>query len=112
MDEDAMDSDLVRALQDRGIDVITAFDAEMIKADDEQHLRYATERGRVLYSFNKKDFYRIHTYFLEQGQSHAGIVLAQQGDYSVGEQMRRLLHIVNSRTTDQMQNNIEFLSAW
>jgi hypothetical protein len=112
IDEDAMSDSLVRALRAHGVDVETAFDARMVGTIDEQQLMYATQSGRVLYSFKKKDFYRLHTQFLEQGQSHVGMILAQQGDYSVGEQMRRLLRLVGERSAEEMVDQVEFLSAW
>lgn len=107
-----MDDDLVKALEGRGIDVLTAYDAGMAKFPDEEHLKYAAEQGRVLYSFNIKDFYLLHTRFLEQGQSHAGIILAQQKRYSVGEQMRRLLKLAAAKSAEEMVDQVEFLSAW
>ena len=49
IDEDAMDGALVRGLPSRKIDVITAFDAAMIRRPDEEHLRFAAEqKGAVL----------------------------------------------------------------
>jgi len=38
VDEDAMDGDLVRGLRSRGMDVVTAADAGMIRRKDEEHL--------------------------------------------------------------------------
>jgi hypothetical protein len=35
-----------------------------------------------------------------------------QQRYSVGEQMRRVLRIARQRTSDEMINRVEFLSAW
>lgn len=86
-DEDSMDKALVRALQSRRVDVTTAFQEEMVEQDDKNHLSFAATHGRVLYSFNIGDFYRIHTIWLMQKKSHAGIVLSLQQQYSVGEQM-------------------------
>ena len=60
-DEDSMDQALVRALRVRGLDVTTALDENLIKREDEPHLEYATQQGRVLFSFNRSDFYRLHT---------------------------------------------------
>lgn len=60
VDEDAMDHDLVRALRARGVDVTTALEAGMIEREDSEHLDHATAQGRVLYSFNIRDFYRLH----------------------------------------------------
>ena len=42
LDEDAMDSDLVRALRLRGVDVTTALDTGLINSTDEEKLEYAT----------------------------------------------------------------------
>lgn len=107
-----MDQRLARALRARGLDVQTALDADMIERPDEDHLAHAAEHDRVLYSFNVGDFYRLHTRFLEQGRGHAGVVLAQQQRYAVGEQMRRLLALAAGRTEEEMRNRVEFLSAW
>lgn len=112
LDEDSMDRALVRALRARGVDVISAFDVGMIERDDAEHLDYATVHGRVLYTFNVGDFYRLHTNYLAEGKSHAGIILAQQQRYSVGEQMRRLLKLIATRPAEGFKDGLEFLSVW
>jgi len=112
MDEDSMDRALLRALRARGVDVTTAIEERMIERDDAEHLDYATAQGRVLYTFNVVDFYRLHMSYLAQGKSHTGIILARQQRYSVGEQMRRLLKLVVTKSAEEMKNHVEFLSAW
>jgi len=112
MDEDSMDQALVRALRARGVDVTTALDAGMIERDDVEHLSFATDQQRVLYTFNVSDFYRLHTDYLTRNKNHTGIIVAQQQRYSVGEQMRRLLRLITTKSAHDMVNNIEFLSAW
>jgi predicted nuclease of predicted toxin-antitoxin system len=111
-DEDSMRRSLVRALRARGVDVITALDAGMVEREDAEHLDYATEQGRVLCSFNVGDFYRLHSEYVAQGKPHAGIILMRQQYYSVGEQMRRLLKLMASKSADEMKDWVEFLSAW
>ena len=74
VDEDAMDEDLIYALRIRGVDIMTALEADMIERNDQEHLDYATAQGRALYSFNVSDYYRLHTEYLSQGKSHAGII--------------------------------------
>ena len=103
---------LVRALDARDVDIVTALDEGMIQRRDEEHLDYATAQGRVLFSFNIRDFYRLHTVYLGAGKVHAGVLLAQQQRYSVGEQMRRMLKLIASRSAEEMVNQIEFLTAW
>lgn len=106
-----MDRDLIKALTARGVDVESALEADMIDRSDAEHLDYATRRGRVLFSFNVGDFYRLHNVYLTEGRPHSGIVVSRQQRYSVGELMRRLLHLVSTRTPTEMENRIEFLSA-
>lgn len=112
LDEDAMDSDLVRALRLRGVDVTTALDAGLIGSADEEHLQYATASTLTLYCFNVSDFMSLHTSYLAVGRAHTGIILGQQQRYSVGEQMRRLVRLVQMRSAESLRNTIEFLSSW
>jgi hypothetical protein len=39
------------------------------------------------------------------------MVLAPQQRYSVGEQMRRLLKLMAAKSAEEMENQVEFLSA-
>lgn len=111
-DEDSMRRSLVRSLRARGMDVTTAHHEGMIGRDDYEHLDYATHQERVLFSFNRGDFYRLHTQYLAQGKTHAGIILARQQYYSAGEQMRRILKLSAAKSADNMKNWVEFLSVW
>jgi hypothetical protein len=112
LDEDAQRGGLVRALRWRGIDVMTADEAGMRERDDSDHLTYAITQNRVLYSFNIGDFNALHTAYTAAGRNHAGIILASQQRYSVGEQMRRLLKLIHTVPAEEMRNRVEFLSAW
>lgn len=94
-DEDAARQSLVRELRNRGADVLTPWEAGMVQRTDEEQLEWAAQHGRVLYSFNRGDFYRLHTAWLQGGRSHAGVVLSRQ-DLSVGEQMRRMLRFMGA----------------
>lgn len=112
VDEDSQDTALVRALRSRGIDVMTATEAGMLHRDDEEQLAWATQQGRVLYTCNAQDFYLLHRLLLTRGGFHAGIIILPQQRYSVGEQMRRSLKLVATKSAEEMQNQVEFLSAW
>ena len=109
LDEDAMADDLVQALLSRDVDLTTAFLSGMIEREDIAHLDYAINQGRVLYSYNVGDYLRIHSQYLSQGKFHQGIILTQQQKYSIGEQMRRILRIVNALSAEEMKNRVEFL---
>jgi hypothetical protein len=112
LDEDSMDGDLIQALRARGLDVESALEAGMVNRSDAAHLEYATGQSRVLFSFNVRDFNRLHGEFLGSGRSHAGIIVARQQQFSVGERMRRLLKLVAAHSSEDMKNRIEFLGSW
>jgi hypothetical protein len=73
IDEDAMDSDLVAALRSRGVAVITALEAGLIRRSDEEQSAFATAGDCVLYTFNVSDFHRLHAQWVRAGREHAGI---------------------------------------
>jgi hypothetical protein len=112
VDEDSMRRAVVEALRARAVDVLTALDAGMIERDDEEHLAFGAAHGRALLSFNVGDFHRLPAAWLARSQRHAGIVLAQQQRYSVGELVRRLLNLLAARSAEDMVDRVEFLSGW
>ena len=83
LDEDIQEQALILALRNSGVDVITTSEANRLSFSDEEQLIWATEQGRVVYSFNKRDFSRLHNICIAQEKSHNGIILAQQQRYSV-----------------------------
>jgi hypothetical protein len=111
-DEDAMDEDVVDALRIRGVDVLTPLEAKTLGRDDINQLDFATERRRVLYTFNQGHFHQLHIQYVTGGRPHAGIILGQQQRFSVGEQMRRLLKIIAAKSAEDIENQIVFLSSW
>ncbi|HQI77362.1 MAG TPA: DUF5615 family PIN-like protein [Candidatus Latescibacteria bacterium] len=111
-DEDSMRHALVAALRKHGLDVSTALEAGATAETDEQQLAFATAQGRVLYSHNVGDFCRLHAQWLSHGQSHAGILLAHQEQFSVGERMRRILRMADCLSAEEMRNRLEFLTDW
>jgi len=112
IDEDSMDEDFVQALQSRNVDVLTVANVGMLHRSDEEQLDWARESSRVIFSFNTRDFYRLHTTLIGQSLSHAGIVLAPQQRYGVGEMMRGVLKLINTKSLEEMQGQLEFLSDW
>ena len=112
LDEDTEHRSLVAALRARGVDVLSASEADMLGRTDEEHLAYAAAQGRVICTFNRGHFYRLHTRYLTEGKSHAGVIRAPQQRYSVGEYLRRLLRLIATRSAEEMRDQVEFLSAW
>ncbi len=94
---------VARGLRNRGVDVVTAVQAELLGATDEQHLRWAKTNGRVLFTLDS-DFLRLHA----AGVEHDGIVYASQGT-SVGDQIRGLMLIFQLLSAQDMKSHVEFL---
>ena len=84
----------------------------MVGRSDEEHLRHASIDGRVLYSFNIRDYSLLHEQWIASGREHSGIILASQQRYSIGEQLRRLLHLLNRKPAAEMLSRLEYLSTW
>jgi hypothetical protein len=87
LDEDAMRRTLVFGLRARSVDIPTASDAQMVNRDDSEQLLVAA-------------------------RPHAGIIVAQQQRYPVGEEIKRIVRLLGSIKAEHMGNRIEFLSAW
>ena len=99
-------------LRSRHVDVVTALEAAMINRSDEDHLECASSHDRVLYSFNVADYCALHRAWLSLNKSHAGIVVALQQRYTIGEELRRLLRLIGTTPAEGMRNRLEFLSSW
>jgi hypothetical protein len=112
LDEDVMRRSLVFGLRARNVDVLTATEAGMLNRGDPDQLNVASASRRVLYSYNVDDYCILHQKWLSEGRSHAGIVVAQQQRYSVGEELRRLMRLMGSVTAEEMRDRLEFLSGW
>jgi hypothetical protein len=84
----------------------------MIEQPDDVQLAYATSEGRVICTSNVDDFARLHAAYLRTGRRHAGLVLISQQRYSVGERIRRLRHLIATLPAEQIENRVEYLSAW
>ena len=112
LDEDSSDTDLLKALRLRTVDVVSTVEVGMMGQSDEEQLAWAAENQRVVYSSNRRDFYRIHSDWMRGGRSHFGIILGHQQRYSIGEQAYRLLRLIHRFAAEEMQNRVEFLSNW
>jgi hypothetical protein len=54
----------------------------------------------------------LHEQWIASGREHSGIILAFQQRYSIGEQLRRLLHLLNRKPAAEMMSRLEYLSTW
>jgi hypothetical protein len=84
LDEDSFEKSLVAAFRSADLDVVTVADVDRQSFSDEEQLTWAAEQGRVIYSYNRRDFCRLHSEFIAAEMSHAGIIVVQQQRYSIG----------------------------
>ncbi len=94
---------VIRSLQQRGVDVLTVPDANLLGATDEEHLVRASAEGRVVFT-QDEDFLRLHA----AGVRHGGIAYARQGT-SVGKLVRALMLIHDLLEPEDMRGHVEFL---
>lgn len=112
LDEDTIKSALVKALRNADLDVMTVADVGMLGHSDEEQLIWSTQQKRAIYSFNIGDFCRLHRDYMIQGKTHAGIILAPQGQYSIGQQVKGLLKLVATRSAEDTLDQLIFLNSY
>lgn len=81
----------------------TTVDADLIAAEDIEHLEFARAEGRVIFT-QDSDFLRLH----HDGSLHTGIVFAASGTRRVGEVVRFLCLLHDCVTPEEMAGQIEF----
>jgi hypothetical protein len=111
-DEDAMARAVAHNLRQRGVDVTTVLEENRLGFSDDEQLEFATAEDRVICTCNLRDFLTLHAEYLAHGKTHSGIILIHQQRFTIGEQVLRLLRLMQARSAESMQNHIEFLSNW
>lgn len=101
---------VAEALRHSGLDVVTVAEIGQRGLSDEALLEWAAQHGRVIFTYNMKDFVLLHKRWQDRGWEHHGIIVSQQ--LSVGEVLRRLQNLLRKRTSAEMLNRLEFLSDW
>jgi hypothetical protein len=100
---------LVRDLRPHGYDAVFARELGLERASDDEHLRRASESGRVLFTHDLDDYPALAAEWAARGEAHAGIILVPPG-LSYGEQLRRLLHLLNTYSAEEFVNRVEWLN--
>ena len=112
LDEDAGQRSVVEALRNLKIDVITTWEAKNIQLPDPDQLVWATQQGRVIYTFNVGDFCRLHKSYMMRSMSHTGIIVAPKQRYSVGEQVKAIANLIATRSAEDIKNQLIFLGDY
>ncbi len=89
--DECIDRPVLEAMRQRGFDVLTALEAGRGEDPDEAQLVYASEHGRVFFTYNRMDFRRLHAKFARAGRPHAGIVVMPQASPLRRRQLRAVM---------------------
>jgi uncharacterized protein with PIN domain len=95
---------IAKALRQRGIDVTTTAETNLLNAEDEEHLAFALAEGRVVVT-QDADFLRQDN----KGQSHAGIVYYPQGSRTIGGVIDYLTLMHECMEESEMTGRVEYL---
>src|SRR3954452_8141492 len=103
-DVDVLVASLLRA---RGLQMTATRDAGQLQQSDANQLMFAADEGMVLVTHNRSDFEALARLYFNNGQSHAGIIIAVRNPASVIA--NRLMRIVNHVTADEIENQIRYI---
>ncbi len=94
---------VIRGLRQRGVDVLSVVDSNMLGAKDHKHLEFALTERRVIFT-QDDDCLQLAA----KGHAHAGIVYAHQHT-AVREIIQGLMLIYQVIEAEEMVNHCEFL---
>ena len=109
VDEDAGEHAVVQGLRARNIDVLTTIEANRLGSDDPSQLVFATSIGRAIYTFNVRDFAKLHNTYIIQNKTHSGIIVIPDQWCSISEKIRRLASFISYTNAEKMVNQMEYL---
>jgi hypothetical protein len=109
LDADTSIRALHKALSERGHDVTrTPTEWMPLDADDETQLLRATARGRVIFTFNIRDF----TILGDLHPQHGGIVLAAQRSWSLSAMISALDSLLAETNAEEWLAQTRWLNQW
>ncbi len=62
-------------LRKKGMDAVSAHEAGMLEASDDEQLVFATTEGRVMVTRNRGDFITLSVQFFEDLKPHEGLII-------------------------------------
>ena len=109
LDADTSIRQLLRALVERGHDVTrTPNDWISQAADDEAQLLGATAQGRVIFTFNVRDYIVL----AKRHPHHGGIALAAQRQWQVSTLIAGLDRMLTETTAEEWVGQVKWLAHW
>ncbi|MFQ6056577.1 MAG: DUF5615 family PIN-like protein [Methanosarcinales archaeon] len=94
---------VVEGLKRKGVEAFSARDVGKLGLTDEEQLEFAFEKKAVIFTHDV-DFLRM-----AYNREHYGIIYVHQQKLSVGECIKRIKNLVETRTQEEMRNIVVFL---
>jgi predicted nuclease of predicted toxin-antitoxin system len=101
--DEHVDPAIANALRRAGIDVTTTNEAGLRTQNDEAHLRFARDKGRVIVT-RDQDFLRLAS----EGVDHSGIVF-YTANQSIREIIEGLILVHEVMLPSEMRGGVEYL---
>jgi hypothetical protein len=109
LDADASQRALQEALLKRGHDITWTPQPDLpLDASDDFQLLWSTAQGRIIFSFNIRDFIHKTSAF----PKHYGILLAHHSKYSLTDLIYLIDKVLNSTNSDEWIGQVRWLSDW
>ncbi|MEK7702674.1 MAG: DUF5615 family PIN-like protein [Nitrospirota bacterium] len=99
---------ILEGLQRKGIIECAVQAGESCGQQDEEQLEYATAQGACLLTHDD-DLLVIADRWKAEGRKHGGLLYVHQRSRGMGEIIRQIKYLVDTKTAEDMENHIEFL---
>jgi predicted nuclease of predicted toxin-antitoxin system len=112
LDDSSMMTALEKALRSEGFEVMTPVEAGTAGAEDEVHLRWATEHGFILLTFDKHTMVPLANEWVASGKEHNGVIVCEQMPReAVSVIVRRLKKLAQVYRPEALKNVTVYLGA-
>lgn len=102
---ESVDVAVAEGLKRRGVNAWSARDGDNLGLTDEEQLEYGIKKKAVIFTHDD-DFLSLVT---QSELKHNGVIYVHQQSLSVGECIRRLKTLVETKTNKEMKNHVYFL---
>ena len=95
------------SLRLKGYDVISAHELCKWGLDDWEQLEFAISQQKVIFTFNVRDFIKLHFEYMKSNKKHYGIIISRQ--LSLSETVHRLSGLLFKKKEKDFINQLFWL---
>jgi hypothetical protein len=97
-------------MREGGADCLSTEEAGRRGSPDPSQLEFATEMGRAIVTFNRKDYARLHKEWTAADREHAGIIIVNHQQINRVLLATTLLQLSATYSVAEMRNAIHFVT--